>query len=854
MLMLLGTRDPAYGKGAEEAVSEDGRHLTLIYDHVADVIFLLAVEPSDTFRFASVNATFLAVTGLRKEQVIGKRVQEVLPESSHALVIGNYKTAIRERKPVRWEEVAAFPSGRKVGEVTLVPIFDAAGTCTHLIGAVHDVTEARQLQEAVQTSEQTFRMLFANNPLPMWVYDLQTLRFLEVNEAAIAHYGYTREEFLQMCLSDIRPPEDVPRLLENLAKERPELQASGEWRHRRKTGELFDVHIASHRLTLHDRGAVLVVSNDVTDRKRAESALHTSEARKAAMLDTALDAIITIDDRGKIIEFNRAAEQIFGYTRGEAMGRQMAELIIPPHLREQHYRGFARYLATNDGPVLGKRIELSAIRANGMEFPVELAINPIVTDGPPMFTAYLRDISDRKRTEEERLVLLAREQSARAEAEEAQRRSAFLAEASKLLAASLDYHVTLGNVASAAVPHVADWCVVDMVGADQSVERLAVAHVDPAKAEMIFELQRRYRYDPTQPGWGNEVFRTSKSVLVSEIPETMLENASQSPERLRIIRAVGNPKSLIITPIMGGTRVVGLVTFVAAESGRRYSAEDVAMVEELARRAAMAIENARHHQEVQVLNLELERRVADRTAGLEAANKELESFSYSVAHDLRAPLRALDGFSRLAIEEFAPQLPSEAQRYLSLVRHNAQQMGQLIDDLLAFSRLGRKPVNRQRVRPTDVVRQAVQDLEREHEGRAVKILIGELPECDADPALLKQVFLNLLSNALKFTRNRDIPCIEVQSRTESNESIYSVKDNGVGFDMQYAGKLFSVFQRLHSPEEYEGTGVGLAIVQRIVHRHGGRIWAEAEVDKGATFHFTLGGASDDGRTGGNPAR
>ncbi len=411
--MCLGTCDPPCGKGAEEDMSEDGRLLPLIYDSVTDSIFLLEVEPPETFRFVSVNATFLAVTGLRKEQVVGKRVQDVLPESSHALVIGHYKTAIRERTPVHWEEVAAFPTGRKVGEVTVIPVFSAAGTCTHLVGTVHDVTEVRQLHEAVRANEQTFRLLFANNPLPMWVYDLQTLQFLEVNEAAIAHYGYERGEFLQMRITDIRPPEDVPRLLADLAKERPELQSSGKWRHRRKSGEVIDVQIASHRFTLNDREAVLVVSNDVTDRQRAESALHTSEARKTAMLATALDAIISIDHKGKIIEFNPAAEQIFGYTRGEAMGRQMAELIIPPHLREQHYRGFARYLATKDGPVLGKRIELSAIRADGTEFPVELAINPIVTDGPPIFTAYLRDISDRKRTEEERLVLLAREQTAR---------------------------------------------------------------------------------------------------------------------------------------------------------------------------------------------------------------------------------------------------------------------------------------------------------------------------------------------------------------------------------------------------------------------------------------------------------
>jgi len=245
---------------------------------------------------------------------------------------------------------------------------------------------------------------------------------------------------------------------------------------------------------------------------------------------------------------------------------------------------------------------------------------------------------------------------------------------------------------------------------------------------------------------------------------------------------------------------------------------------------------------VHELNAELERRVADRTAQLEAANKELESFSYSVAHDLRAPLRAMDGFSRMAIEDFAPALPEEGQRYLHLIRDNAQQMGRLIDDLLTFSRLGRQAVNRQPVKTAALVRQVIADLRHEQEGREVTFVVGDLPDCSADPALLKQVFTNLLSNALKFTRRRDEPRIEVSSHIDGDQPVYTVKDNGVGFDMQYAGKLFGVFQRLHRAEDYEGTGVGLAIVQRIVHRHGGRIWAEAAVDTGATFHFTLGGA------------
>ena len=225
---------------------------------------------------------------------------------------------------------------------------------------------------------------------------------------------------------------------------------------------------------------------------------------------------------------------------------------------------------------------------------------------------------------------------------------------------------------------------------------------------------------------------------------------------------------------------------------------------------------------------------------LTAAVNELEAFSYSVSHDLRAPLRAIDGFSQILLKQYGSTLAEEPCEYLQLVRDNTVQMGYLVDDLLKFSRLGRQPLIKQQVATGTIIEQVLCDARQQAKGRTVSVTVGEAPALWGDPSLLKQVFINLIQNAFKYTRTRPETVIEIGSSEIGGERVFFVRDNGAGFDMRYADKLFGVFQRLHRAEDFEGTGVGLAIVQRILHRHGGRVWAEAAVDQGATFYFTTG--------------
>jgi signal transduction histidine kinase len=318
-----------------------------------------------------------------------------------------------------------------------------------------------------------------------------------------------------------------------------------------------------------------------------------------------------------------------------------------------------------------------------------------------------------------------------------------------------------------------------------------------------------------------------------------------------------DPAIAVALPIVTSGSFFGILGFTSASPRRRISVGQLKALDVLSRTAATALAGAELVRRLRAMNESLEQRVEERTRELEMANRDLESFSYSVSHDLRQPLSVVEGFCEMFRSQFSGSVPDDGQRMLEQIWSGTARMNKLISDLLHFSRMSRGPLEGVRVPLREAVLKVIGQLKASLGDRPLSIQVADLPDCFGDPALLEQVLVNLLSNAFKFTAARVPARIEVGTLRQGTETVYYVRDNGVGFDMRYAEKLFGVFQRLHTTEEFEGTGIGLSIVHRIVTRHGGRVWADSRLGVGTTFYFTLPDPPDSGAEGsslaeGNP--
>ncbi|AWN22503.1 hypothetical protein DKM44_04005 [Deinococcus irradiatisoli] len=427
----------------------------------------------------------------------------------------------------------------------------------------------------------------------------------------------------------------------------------------------------------------------------------------------------------------------------------------------------------------------------------------------------------------------------------------FLAQASEILSRSLELTETLGSIARLTVPRLTDWCAIYLPSADNLLVPVTVVHQDP---QMVAFLQAFIERNPVQIDEDNgtgRVFLTGVPELVPTITDEMYDVLPQPQEWKDDVRRL-QLRSVITVPMQAGGRSVGVLGMARTRLEQAYTESDLAFALEVARRAGSAVENAQLYGQAQqevaeraraqaaldAANSHLEERVLERTRELEEVNADLEAFAYSASHDLRTPMRHIISFSELLSRRLGPD-DERSHTMLAQIQQAAGRMNATIDGLLDLSRGSRLQMNKAQVNLDALLQETVQSLIFVTAGRDIEWRFAPLPTVEGDRALLRLVLQNLLDNALKYTRRQARPVIEVSSRRQGDEQIVTVKDNGVGFDPQYAHKLFGAFQRLHHPGDFEGTGIGLANVRRIVSRHGGRVWAESGPDAGASFSFSL---------------
>jgi PAS domain S-box-containing protein len=702
----------------------------------------------------------------------------------------------------------------------LLQIFMAATAATALAVAT-SVEQRRRAEQQFRDGEERQRLVL-ESALDAVILMNETGHITDWSSRARDLFGWSREEVLGRHLSETLLPPD-----HRLAREWnvqgppgsgpvPALNRRLEFDASTRDGRRIPVEMSLATLSTRDGTRYSAFVSDMSERRRGEEI----RARLAAVVESSDDAIITKGLDGVVATWNHGAERMFGWTAQEARGKPIT-LVIPEELREEEAQIIERLRR-------GERIEHVETRRrarDGRIIDVSLSISPLRDEAGSVVGAST----------------IARDITARKKAEAAER---FLLDASRTLAASLDYDVTLREVVRLAAENMADWCAVDLLDEPGRPIRRVVHHKDPAKLLWADSFNRRYPLDPSDERGAAAVLRTGRSEIYPEITEELLREGAQDEEHLKLLRELAMT-SVMIVPLRAGGRVLGALSFVSAESKRRYGDDDLALAESLAHQAALAIENARIFKAKEDFSRVLESEVEERTAALKDALTELEGFSYTVAHDLRAPLRALASFSGILKEEYGHKLDAAGQEYVDRIANAAVRMDALVQDLLAYSRLTRQEVRLETVPPEPLLQEVLAQMEGELRERKARVdVVGPFPPLLAHRVMLGQALANLVGNAVKFVAPGTTPEVGIRAEQRGGVVRIWVSDNGIGVAPEHHERIFEIFERL-DPGRFPGTGIGLAIVRKAVERMGGSCGVESAPGEGSRFWIELPRADAD---------